>query len=189
VKAENILTFSRVLGAFILPFILTSDIPRIYSFIFYVVVASTDLIDGAISRASRKNSEGEVSSEGDIFDPVADKMLFISALLTLSVIQKVPLFASVFIVLREIWVLGLRALAERNNFSIKSSILAKLKTFAGNFSAGAYILKDEYFGISAEFVGDIALMICFILAVISGAEYTTKYIKMKSKKDKRAKEK
>ncbi len=178
-KTENILTASRIGGAVIIPFLLVSEIPRIYPFVFYVVVALTDIVDGFVSRMSK--SRERTTSDGDIFDPVADKMLFVSALFTLCVIQDVPLFASVFIILREIWVLGLRASAERHRFSIKSSTLAKLKTFAGNFSVGAYILRDEYFGISATLVGDISLLICFALAIISGAEYTTKYIKLKRK--------
>lgn len=166
-------TFLRLFGAFIIPFFIIIDFPRAIPFSLYVFFALTDILDGVISRRGRK------ASDGDIFDPVADKALFISALVSLIYVQKIPLFASVFIILREIVVLGVRASAERFDAHIPSSFLAKLKTFAGNFSVGAYILKHEYFGISATFVGDVSLLICFILSFISGADYITKYIRLR----------
>jgi CDP-diacylglycerol--glycerol-3-phosphate 3-phosphatidyltransferase len=179
-KIENIFTGARIVGSFIMPFILVADIPRLIPFISYILFALTDIVDGFISRR-RKNGKNNSNSSGDILDPVADKMLFISSLITLIYVQKIPLFASVIITLREIFILGLRAIAERYKIHIKSSILAKLKTFTGNVAVSAYILKDEYFGISAQTVGDIFIILCFILSIISGAEYITFFQKEKRK--------
>jgi CDP-diacylglycerol--glycerol-3-phosphate 3-phosphatidyltransferase len=179
-RIENIFTGLRILGSFIMPFLIFADIPRLIPFISYISFALTDVVDGFISRR-RKNLENNSDSSGDILDPVADKMLFISSLITLMYVQKIPLFASVIITLREIFILGLRAIAERYKIHIKSSLLAKLKTFTGNVAVSAYILKDEYFGISAQNVGDIFIILCFILSIISGAEYITFFQKEKRK--------
>ncbi len=177
-RIENIFTGLRIVGAFIMPFLIVADISRLIPFISYILFALTDIVDGFISR--RRKSVGN-NSEGDILDPVADKMLFISSLITLIYVQKIPLFASVIITLREIFILGLRAIAERYKIHIKSSPLAKLKTFAGNVAVSAYILKEEYFGISAKTVGDFCIILCFILSIISGAEYITFFQKEKRK--------
>lgn len=173
-KIANYITFSRILGALLIPALLILEIPRIYTFFLYITFALTDVLDGFISRL-RKDKPKE--TDGDIFDPVADKALFICTLTVLIGVQDIPNLASSIIVLREIMVLGLRASAERHGFQIKSSISAKLKTLAGNVAVSAYILKDEYFGISAQFVGDVSFVLCFALAVASGAQYITTYIK------------
>jgi CDP-diacylglycerol--glycerol-3-phosphate 3-phosphatidyltransferase len=184
VRAENIFTYSRIFGAFIVSLMLLYDIKREVVFFFYVFFALTDLVDGFISRRKDKNLkkesvEGKTKSEGDILDPVADKVLFISVLVVIIYLQKVPIIASLIVIIREIFVLGLRAIAEMYGIHIKSSSTAKIKTFFGNISVSAYILKDEYFGISASFVGDVFLILCFIFSVISGVEYISKFQKEK----------
>ncbi len=161
-----------------IPFFIVADISRIVPFSLYVFFALTDIFDGMISRRGDGKSSAR-ASDGDIFDPVADKALFISALVSLIYNQKIPIFVSVFIILRELLVLGLRASAERHGKHIPSSSVAKIKTFVGNFAVGAYILKDEYFGISATLVGDVSILMCLALSLISGADYVTKYLKMR----------
>lgn len=167
----NYMTFSRIMGAIVVPVLLVLGAPRVLVFFTYVLFATTDLIDGYISRIYG------LKDDGDVFDPVADKALFICTLVILIGTQDVPVLASSIIILREILVLGLRASAERHTFRIRSSVLAKLKTFAGNISVSSYILHDEYFGISAKFVGDIFFVICFALAVVSGTQYITMYFR------------
>lgn len=166
------ITFFRILGAFFVPLLIIFDVSRVFIFFTYIFFALTDVLDGYVSRRFNKSK-----SDGDIFDPVADKSLFICTLVVLMGVQDIPKFASSIIILREIIVLGLRASAERHSFHIPSSITAKLKTLAGNIAISSYILKDEYFNISAKFVGDIFFVICFALTVISGAQYISRYIK------------
>lgn len=165
------ITFLRFLGAFLVPLMLVLDVSRVFTFFTYVFFALTDALDGYISRIIK------TKSDGDIFDPVADKALFICTLFVLMGTQDIPKLASALIILREITVLGLRASAERHNFHIPSSITAKLKTLGGNIAVSSYILRDEYFNISAKFVGDVFFIICFALAMISGAQYISKYVR------------
>ncbi len=171
-KVENFFTILRGFGGCIVPVLMISGFSRVFIFFLYVAFALTDIIDGLLSRRSK-----EKSLDGDIFDPLADKVLFIPTLITLLKLQDVPLIPSIVIVIREIVVLGLRISAERHSFHIPSSFSAKLKTFAENFAVGSYILRDEYFGISASFLGDVSLLVAFILAVVSGAQYISQYLK------------
>lgn len=171
-KAENLFTVLRGFGGCIIPILMLIDLSRVLIFALYVSFALTDIIDGFLSRRSK-----EKSPDGDIFDPLADKILFIPTLITLLRLQDVPPIPSIIIVIREILVLGLRISAERHSFHIPSSLSAKLKTFAENFAVSSYILRDEYFGVSASLLGDVSLLIAFVLAIISGAQYISQYIK------------
>lgn len=55
--------------------------------------------------------------------------------------------------------------------------MGKTKTLFENISCGAFILRDEYFGLSASGVGNIAVWIAAFLSLYSGVEYTKKFIK------------
>lgn len=167
-KAEDVLTGIRLAAGPVIAILLITTEQRFALFWLYLIVSLTDILDGILAR---RKSE----TRGDIFDPVADKILFLCTLVALVYLGDANPILSLIILTREIWVLGLRAEAERRGFSMESSKLGKIKTFMENVSACTLILKEKYFGISAHLVGTITLAIATALSAITGVEYTMRW--------------
>jgi CDP-diacylglycerol---glycerol-3-phosphate 3-phosphatidyltransferase len=121
----NLLTLSRmVLAPVYLVFLFLGDtISVIVAFCIFVVAALTDLWDGRIARA-----RGEVTPFGKFMDPLADKVLVISGLMGLSILGMVAYWVVAIIVLRELFVTGLRSYVAGRGEFVKPSWLARTKT-------------------------------------------------------------
>lgn len=89
----------------------------------YGVAALTDFFDGHIAR-----KEGVVTNFGKFIDPVADKLLNLSAFIMLSHAGLMPAWAVVVILARELCVDGLRMVAVGNGRVIAAGQLGKIKT-------------------------------------------------------------
>ena len=96
----------------------------------FIFASFTDFIDGYIARKF-----GAVSDLGKLLDPLADKILVMAALVML-VAQKTDEFGEpwvqgwmvVFILAREIWVTGLRAVAAKDGVVVAASNAGKIKS-------------------------------------------------------------
>jgi CDP-diacylglycerol--glycerol-3-phosphate 3-phosphatidyltransferase len=98
---------------------------RLLALVLFVVAALTDWFDGQIARAYRARTR-----LGQFLDPLADKVLTISAFLCLPLLypSHFPWPAIALIILRDIWITGLRIWAERQHRPIPTSELARWKT-------------------------------------------------------------
>lgn len=85
--------------------------------------AFTDYLDGHIAR-----KEGIVTDFGKFIDPVADKLLNLSAFIMLIHAGLMPAWAVVVILARELCVDGLRMVAVGNGQVIAAGKLGKIKT-------------------------------------------------------------
>lgn len=95
----------------------------IMDFIF-IIASITDKLDGYIAR-----SRNQVTNFGKFLDPLADKILVLSALVMLVEFGKIPAWIPVIVLAREFIVSGYRLLAvEKGGKVIAASIWGKLKT-------------------------------------------------------------
>ena len=95
----------------------------IMNFIF-IIASITDKLDGYIAR-----SRNEVTTFGKFLDPLADKILVISALVILVEYAKIPSWIPIIVLAREFIVSGYRLIAvEKGGKVIAASIWGKLKT-------------------------------------------------------------
>lgn len=135
----NKLTLSRLILA--IPFSIFLIIPLYYGFmpkyedwtwkttmfliatIIFIFAMFTDFIDGKLAR---KNNQ--VTTFGQIFDPIADKIMTNIALVVLAVYQIVPLWLVIPIIMRDLIVDGLRSFAATNNIVVPASNWGKIKT-------------------------------------------------------------
>ena len=95
----------------------------IINFIF-IVASITDKLDGHIARKTN-----QVTSFGKFADPLADKILVLSAMLVLVELGKIPSWIPIIILTREFIVSGYRLIAvEKGGKVIAASIFGKIKT-------------------------------------------------------------
>ncbi len=92
--------------------------------IIFIIASITDKLDGYIAR-----SRNQVTTFGKFLDPLADKILVLSALVMLVEYGKIPAWIPVIVLAREFLVSGYRLIAvEKSGKVIAASIWGKLKT-------------------------------------------------------------
>lgn len=126
----NKITISRILLTPIVIFIYLSNfIPfnKIIASVIFILAVSTDFIDGKVARKYNL-----VSSLGKFLDPIADKLINVSAILLICANNVLPspfgvLFA-IIIISRELLIGALRQIGAVNGKVIAADKLGKLKT-------------------------------------------------------------
>ena len=92
--------------------------------LIFVIASITDKLDGYIAR-----SKNQVTSFGKFLDPLADKILVLSAMLLLVEMAKLPAWIPIIVLAREFMVSGYRLIAvEKGGEVIAASKWGKLKT-------------------------------------------------------------
>ena len=122
----NILTILRIASAPILVIILLSNEMNmvILGLVIFIISSITDFLDGYLAR-----SFNQLSKLGKILDPIADKLLITCALISLisnNIIQDIHVIAATLIIIREIFISGLREYIRGS--VLKVTFLAKVKT-------------------------------------------------------------
>ena len=142
------------------------------SAIFFLLVAVTDTLDGYLARR-----RGMVTTLGKFLDPLADKLLIVTALIALIPTRGIPFWMVILIVGREIAVTGLRGIAISQGIVISASNLGKYKTVSETIAIFFLILNGEYLSINFHPVGMVFLWIALLLAVYSGVDYFKSFLK------------
>ena len=88
----------------------------------FAVASMTDWLDGYLARRRR-----QVTSLGQILDPIADKLLTSAAFISLVQLNLVPAWMVAIIIGREFAVTGLRSLAYNKGITMPASPLGKIK--------------------------------------------------------------
>ena len=138
--------------------------------IIFIVASLTDFADGQIAR--RKHL---VTNFGKFADPLADKLLVMTAFIMLTSMNVVPAWVTVVIIWRELAVTGLRLLIiETNGEVLAAKMPGKIKTVS-QFIAILFLLLDNMFFALANIpFGEIMLYVCLFFTVYSGIDYFVK---------------
>lgn len=135
--------------------------------VIFAGASITDFADGQIARKYKL-----VTNFGKFADPLADKMLVMTAFIILVQMGKVPAWVAAIIVCRELAVTGLRLIIVENNGKVMAAAMpGKIKTMTQMFSIIFLFLNNLFF---AEFnlpIGEILLYICLFFTVYSGVDY------------------
>ena len=124
------------------------------------------MLDGHLA-----TSRNQITSLGAILDPIADKLLIISALLPLVSLGRVDSWLAGIIIGREFLVTVLRAFAINEGTIMPAQTMGKWKMCLEVISITMLILN--LFPIIAKYL----LILAMILAVVSGIEYFRKAAK------------
>ena len=160
----NILTLLRI---FMLPFIVVFTVEGFYRFALtlFVLSALTDFLDGYIARRQKT-----ITSFGILLDPVADKLLTSSTLISLAYAKLCDPYSVIAIVGREEAVTGMRAIAASRGMLIPASRGGKLKTLL--IMCSIVLLLS-----GMRFYGEVILVFSAIVAIFTGLEYFVKFLK------------
>ena len=162
--------------------------------IIFIIASITDKLDGYIAR-----SRNQVTTFGKFLDPLADKILVLSALVILVEYGKIPSWIPIIVLAREFIVSGYRLIAvEKGGKVIAASIWGKLKTvtqmigiifaFLDKFSFGEFIFRvstqaDAQINLASiymttgQFVINIITTIVLTLSVIATIFSGINYLK------------
>ena len=171
----NFLAFSRILLAPLMLWLLVGRNGAIFDGIHvswldyaaalvFVIASVTDGFDGFIARAWNQQT-----TLGAILDPLADKMLMLSAFLGLMLIDRANVWAVYLILTREFFITGIRVVAASKGLDIQASIWGKIKTLLQMFAIGFATMNWPY----AEFL----LWLAVGMTLYSGFEYVMGYSK------------
>ena len=92
-----------------------------------LIAALTDILDGMVARITDQRTR-----LGEYLDPLADKLLLMSAIITLSVLNFIPVWAVIVVVSRDAILLAGTVVANltETNINISPTALGKATTFA-----------------------------------------------------------
>ena len=179
-NTPNKLTVLRVLLVpLFLVFLLVGQIPAHYllALIVFVVASATDSLDGHLAR---KNDQ--VTTFGKFLDPLADKILVLSAMISFIEIGLCGSLVVVIMIAREFMVTSLRLVAVSGDGTvIAAGLLGKVKTVVQMVSVVLILILcmlSEWsilpVGISVPVIAESLMWISAILSVVSGAQYIWK---------------
>lgn len=139
--------------------------------IFFVATLS-DFFDGYIAR-----SYGSGTTLGKFLDPLADKLVVTAALIMLAAMPRaprVPAWIVVVLVLREIAVTGLRAMAAVEGEVMAAEELGKYKMVLQSIAVQGLLIHYVYFHIDFYAAGMFVLWIAMAVSIWSGVDYYRK---------------
>ena len=124
-NVPNAITFVRFLLVPVFVFLHLTGRPG-WALATFVVAAASDGIDGLLARVLDQRTK-----LGGLLDPIADKLLVSSALITLVIEQRIPLWLLLLIFFRDGWMVFGAFVVRRKNLEIptKPSRIGKYATF------------------------------------------------------------
>lgn len=179
----NILTMLRIVLVPFFVWFLIADAPGLHpgnglwrwlAAAVFAVAIYTDKLDGDIAR-----SRGLVTDFGKIADPIADKLLIGSALVMLSVLDELPWWVTILILVREWGITALRFFVIRYGV-IPASRGGKLKTVVQTAAIFLYVIP---LGSLAPWLGVLAfavMMAALAITVWTGGEYVIEALKLRA---------
>ena len=132
----------------------------------FVVASFTDMLDGKIAR-----KYDLVTNFGKLMDPLADKLLVMSALICLVELGDIPGWMAIVILGREFAITGLRTVAASSGTVIAAGWTGKIKTVLQMIAVVLILLRNwpfVYLGIPMD---QIVLWAAVVMTIVSGVEY------------------
>lgn len=138
---------------------------QIVAMMIFAAASITDFLDGQIARRQHL-----VTNFGKFADPLADKMIVMTAFIMLVTLGSAPAWVVAIIVCRELAVTGLRLIVVENDGQVIAAAWpGKIKTTSQMLAIILLLLND--FLLPGFRVGTIMLYICLFFTVYSGIDY------------------
>ncbi len=142
---------------------------EILAALVFVIAASTDSLDGYIARKHQL-----ITDFGKFMDPLADKLLVSTALISLVAMQRIPAWIAIVVIAREFAVTGLRAIASTQGRVIAASGLAKWKTALQMVALVAIMIDNWPFVYIGFPFAMLSMYAAVLMTILSGVDYFVK---------------
>ena len=187
----NILTYLRVLMIPAVLLLIDRGTKRdsVYAALIFSLAAITDILDGFLARKL-----GIVSVIGKFLDPLADKLMVMATLVWMVTLGRIPAWAVILLLARELSITGLRAIASSEGMVIAAADQGKQKTALQMVGILCLILGYPYqirlLGINLGtidlvLIGRALVYLSLILSFTSAAEYVALFARAVEKKEQR----
>ncbi|HEX3344311.1 MAG TPA: CDP-diacylglycerol--glycerol-3-phosphate 3-phosphatidyltransferase [Polyangiaceae bacterium] len=187
----NLLTMGRVVAIPFFVWLLDTPTPirGFWAAIVFTLAAITDLLDGYLARKL-----GVVSVLGKFLDPLADKLIVMAALVWMVPMGRIPAWAVVLLLARELSVTGLRSVAASEGVVISAGNEGKTKTALQMIGIIALVLGYPYHlsyagldlgVVELVHVGRALVYLSLLFSFASAAQYVSLFAEAVEAKEKR----
>ena len=172
----NILTYVRLICVPVFAWlILDSRVPNNvwWGLGVFLFASVTDVIDGFIARKFNM-----VSDIGKVLDPLADKLLQITAVITLTLIGYINIAFPIIIVVKEVYMVvgaAIILLFARRRVTIQSNVWGKLATVCLAASVFSAFFHDV-FVTNGVYLDVFLFSVTSVLTIIAAVQYTVRII-------------
>ncbi|MFX0549054.1 CDP-diacylglycerol--glycerol-3-phosphate 3-phosphatidyltransferase [Hathewaya histolytica] len=171
----NLANKLTILRIFLIPlfliFIAIKAIPygTVIATVIFILASLTDKLDGYIAR-----SRNQITTFGKFMDPLADKLLVTSALISLVEFHVIHSYVAVIIIAREFAVSGLRTIAASEGIVIAASWWGKIKTVIQIIAIILALVNLTYKTPLLDVLTQISMLLAVIITILSGVDYFRK---------------
>ena len=187
-KLPNRLTFLRILCIPVVVYLMTyGDIAEetwrfwdvkpispsqtdILAAIVFAVAAMTDFFDGLIARKFQIET-----MLGKLLDPLADKLLVVSAMIILVEKHRMEGWIAVIIIVRDLGINAIRLAALDEGIHIQSNFIGKTKTTFLDIGIVGLIIYGNIGKIPFHYIGHVFIVLALAVSLISAAQYLRDY--------------
>ena len=167
-NVANTLTLLRILAV---PLYLNLLVDGLYegAFLVFLGAGITDGLDGAVARLTNTRTE-----LGAHLDPLADKLLVISAFIALGLLHEIPLRLMIMVIVRDAVILGgylVSAVVVGEAMPMAPSMWGKLTTFLQILSVCVVMLALAGWWAAPDGVRESVFIATGIATLVSGAGY------------------
>ena len=142
------------------------DVPtRLVAVGLFALAAATDKVDGWLARRW-----DQVTDLGKLLDPIADKLLMMTALVVLSALGELPWWITGLIVVRELGITVLRFFLLRY-VVLPASRGGKVKTVLQSVAIGLFLLPLAQLPAVVGWCAWAVMVAALIVTVITGLDY------------------
>ena len=163
----NILTYGRIAAAPLVgaTYYIPGDWGPWIAFLIFVTASVTDYLDGYLARIWQQQS-----ALGRMLDPIADKLLVAVSILVLAedgMFNGWSWWAAVIILMREVFVSGLREFLAELRVSVPVTRLAKWKTAMQLVAIAALLIAPALQGAKSGILIDLGLIFFWAAAIVT----------------------
>lgn len=136
------------------------------SALLFTLAMCSDMVDGYLAR-----KRGLQSTFGKFIDPLADKMLFLVAMIMMIQLGRMPAWIVAILFIREVTVTALRGVAVDDGIVIAASHWGKYKSAFISVATVGLLLHYPFFGIQWRLLAWVFLVPSVLLSIGSGLHY------------------
>jgi CDP-diacylglycerol--glycerol-3-phosphate 3-phosphatidyltransferase len=135
--------------------------------LIFVAAMVSDLVDGYYARKYNLTS-----TFGKFFDPLADKALFLTAMIMMIPLGRLPAWIVAVFFIREVMITALRGIAVDKHIVIAASNWGKYKSVFVTIACTGLLLHYPFLGLQSRLIGWVFMIPALLFAVGSGVQYT-----------------